>query len=96
MLHSFQGKDGNFPASGVILQDGKLYGTTLLGSGHTKYGTVFELDPTTGVEKVLHGFSNREAARPIGGLVASGGNLYGTTFGYFDYKKGCTVFMVTP
>jgi uncharacterized repeat protein (TIGR03803 family) len=86
-LHSFaglsDGDDGAQPLSNLVFDaSGNLYGTTTTG-GSGNAGTVFELSPGKGgwTEKVLYSFSpsNRDAMRPIGGVVFDGtGNLYGT------------------
>jgi uncharacterized repeat protein (TIGR03803 family) len=57
VLHNFAGgKDGAYPASGLIMGPaGKLYGTTLYGGGLYGNGAVFELSPSGGgwKEKVI-------------------------------------------
>jgi uncharacterized repeat protein (TIGR03803 family) len=43
-LYSFKtGSDGNTPVGGVLLHDGALYGTTILGGGSANAGTVFRI-----------------------------------------------------
>ena len=94
VLYNFKddGKDGNWPADGVILDgSGNLYGTTL-GGGKPGCGfggicgTAFELTPTSSgewKETVLHLFSrkNYDGQSPRTGLLFdSSGNLYGTTY----------------
>lgn len=102
-LYSFTGgADGARPQAALI-QDpqGNFYGTTLLGGsgiGFSGYGTVFKLDATTGVETVLHTFSNRgsDGQQPNAALIRDAeGNLYGTTEygGAFGYG---TVFKLDP
>jgi uncharacterized repeat protein (TIGR03803 family) len=74
------GADGGLPASGVVYQDGALYGTTHQG-GANGYGTVFKIDPASGQETVLYSFAGgTDAALPIGGLVYQNGFFYGTTY----------------
>jgi uncharacterized repeat protein (TIGR03803 family) len=97
--------DGGEPldlAPGLVLRDGKLYGTTSLG-GDSGYGTVFDLT-LNGKENTLYGFDNQSGNYPEGGVVFDEeGNLYGTTWGggeglcawYFDYISCGTVFEVT-
>ncbi|MBI4324289.1 MAG: immunoglobulin domain-containing protein [Chloroflexi bacterium] len=59
--------------------DGTLYGTASSGEGH---GTVFKIQPDGTGFAVLKCFTNSvKWAEPHGGLVLSGGTLYGTTFG---------------
>ncbi len=73
--------DGAHP-DGVLIMDsqGNLYGTTFYG-GAFSGGTVFKLDPATGVETVLYSFAGgSDGQGPLGGvLMDSTGNLFGTT-----------------
>lgn len=79
-LHSFQGTDGEFPDSGVVFNNGFVYGTAALGGANGK-GVVFKLELKTRNFTVLHSFgSGQDGATPIGGVTLdSKGNLYGTT-----------------
>jgi uncharacterized repeat protein (TIGR03803 family) len=89
VLYSFAGgADGDLPMADLIYIKGKLYGTTYTGGAGgcqtlvgLGCGTVFSVDPTTGVEKVLHTFQYgmSDGANPYGGLVDVNGTLYGTT-----------------
>jgi uncharacterized repeat protein (TIGR03803 family) len=113
VLHSFSttGKEGHYPAAGVILDaHGNLYGTTPAG-GATQhcgvqrcpapYGTVFELMPNAGGSwsvKVLHTFVNNgtDGYSSEAGLVFDAtGNLYGTTSAGGPNGYG-TVFELAP
>jgi uncharacterized repeat protein (TIGR03803 family) len=49
-LHSFGDSqyDGIGPASGLVLQDGVLFGTTTGGGAH-RWGTIFAVDIQTGI-----------------------------------------------
>jgi uncharacterized repeat protein (TIGR03803 family) len=81
-LYSFTNTpDGSFPQSAVIFVGDTIYGTTQVG-GDTRSGagTVFKLDPATGVETVLHSFdfNGHDGAAP-NGLVQAGQTLFGTT-----------------
>ena len=81
MLHSFAGgsADGEYPVASLIDVDGTLYGTTREG-GTDDDGTVFALDPGTGVETVLYSFAGgADGAYPTAGLINVAGTLYGTT-----------------
>jgi uncharacterized repeat protein (TIGR03803 family) len=80
VLHTFSGKpDGAQPLAGMIERAGKLYGTTA-GGGAFGAGSVFEIDPVTGAEKVLHSFAaGTDGAFPEAPLVAGGRWLYGST-----------------
>jgi len=82
ILHTFSGKDGNFPLAGLIFdQTGSLYGTTN-GGGRDNLGVVFQLTPNSDGrwrESVLHAFRGNDGAYPEAGLVFDQqGNLYGT------------------
>ena len=101
VLHSFNsdGKDGNSPYAGLILdKSGNLYGTTLLGGTHD-YGTVFELTPKSGggwTEKILHDFDGADGYYPQAGVIMdASGNLYGTTFAGGAHGVG-TVYELVP
>jgi uncharacterized repeat protein (TIGR03803 family) len=93
VLYTFTGgNDGGTPASDLILYNGLLYGTTLLG-GPSQKGTVFSVVVATGSESVLHGFQGKsDGGAPQGGLLMdSAGILYGTAQGGGNYQRG-TVF----
>lgn len=85
LLHLFSGApDGAFPAAGVILGAGKLYGTTQSGGGSCQpggCGTVYQVAPT-GQESVLYSFAGgpSDGAGPVGSLFMDAGqSLFGTT-----------------
>jgi uncharacterized repeat protein (TIGR03803 family) len=89
VLHSFinNGKDGDEPYAGVVLDiAGNVYGTTVLG-GADGNGTVFELSPKAGggwTESILHSFNVKDGDGdgPSSSLLLdAAGNLYGTTVG---------------
>jgi uncharacterized repeat protein (TIGR03803 family) len=108
VVHSFNGKDGSYPYSGVISDSaGNLYGTT---AGDYDYpcsygcGTVFKLARDTQgkwTRTVLHRFSGNDGANPFAGLIFDGaGNLYGATW-IGGKSKGCgsgcgTIFKLSP
>jgi uncharacterized repeat protein (TIGR03803 family) len=88
VLHSFQGgTDGSFPAAGLIYANGQFYGTTELGGGQkcldstAGCGTVFQLDPATGVETTLYPFGDDglDGELVLAGITLVNGVLYGTT-----------------
>jgi uncharacterized repeat protein (TIGR03803 family) len=101
--------DGQKPGAALIDVKGMLYGTTQYGgvNGVAKHGgdigctgsdcgTVFSLDPTTGVETVLHSFAGgTDGAEPVSALINVKGTLYGTTFGD-DVQSEGTVFSIDP
>jgi uncharacterized repeat protein (TIGR03803 family) len=76
VVHAFTNvPDGAFPAAGLIYEGGLLYGTTP-GGGTAKCpdstegcGTVFKLDPSTGVETVIYSFKN---GGKVGGAPSAG------------------------
>jgi uncharacterized repeat protein (TIGR03803 family) len=89
VLHSFDGKDGNQPASALIFDSlGNLYGTTEAGGNRSYFfgyggGTVFKLAPGTDGKwtySLLFSFSLNDGEQPASSLVLdTAGNLYGTT-----------------
>jgi uncharacterized repeat protein (TIGR03803 family) len=102
VIYSFSGgTDGAFPGPVVLGPDGILYGTTFEGGkpngcSAAGCGTVFSITPISGGwgERVLHAFSFPDGRSP-NGVMLSGGNLYGTTFGGGSEAVG-VVFEVTP
>jgi uncharacterized repeat protein (TIGR03803 family) len=97
-LHRFGGGlDGAFPEGALVLdRQGNLYGTTQMGGGIDRLGTVFEID-TRGVEKVLYSFTgDPDGSGPEAGLIIDAeGNLYGTTSGGGSNGAG-SVFKLEP
>jgi len=93
VLYTFNGgSDGGNPACDLVLNNGVLYGTTLIGGpGHR--GTAFSLTIATRNESVLHGFTGKaDGGTPQAGLLMNGaGVLYGTAEGGGRNQKG-TVF----
>ena len=91
--------DGQYPFAGLIYAKGTLYGTTDFG-GTYDLGTVFQLDPQTGAETVLHSFgSGTDGFTPFGSLIDVEGTLYGTTEGGGTgcVNPGCgTVYSLDP
>jgi uncharacterized repeat protein (TIGR03803 family) len=94
--YSPSSKDGAFPAAGLIAVGGQLYGTTL--GGGLGRGTVFKVNPSSGAESVVHGFScctsSQDGAYPLARLTAVSGVLYGTTSSGGAAQRG-TVFRMT-
>ncbi len=97
--------DGSTPLAGLVMDhSGNLYGTTLVGGGHS-YGSVFELTPgstTPWTEQVLYSFcTNNDCAdgdSPAAPLIMdAAGNLYGTAqYNRLRHDKGGSVFKLTP
>jgi uncharacterized repeat protein (TIGR03803 family) len=89
VLHSFNGNDGNQPASALIFDSlGNLYGTTEAGGTRSYFsgyggGTVFKLAPGADgkwTHTLLFSFSLNNGEQPASSLVLdAAGNLYGTT-----------------
>jgi uncharacterized repeat protein (TIGR03803 family) len=80
VLYNFTGvPDGRAPYEGVTLVGSTLYGTTVYG-GSLDSGTLFKLNTDGTGYTVLKSFSGSpDGAFPEGGLILSGGTLYGTT-----------------
>ena len=105
-LHIFHGTDGWIPVGSLVQgPDGSFYGTTADGGDLTcpgsrggGCGTIFTMTPS-GTLTTLHIFTLTDGTGPYAGLVlASDGNLYGTTSGYENgriYNDG-TIFQITP
>jgi uncharacterized repeat protein (TIGR03803 family) len=85
VLYSFKGAngDGAAPYGGIIADaSGALYSTTESGGGR-RFGTLFKLSsPALGqanwTESILYRFTKANGS-PFAGLIAYGGDLYGTT-----------------
>jgi uncharacterized repeat protein (TIGR03803 family) len=90
VVYAFKGglgvtADGALPYGGLALNGNTLYGTTLSG-GTNGNGSVFRVNTDGTGYALLKSFSgvlvggttNNDSAKPYGGLVVSGGNLYGT------------------
>jgi uncharacterized repeat protein (TIGR03803 family) len=94
VLHAFTGgEDGAYPG-GVILADGKLYGTTG-GGGAYGGGVAYEMDES-GRETVLHSFGQGADGLGASGLIRDEeGSLYGTTAEGGADGYG-TVFRIDP
>jgi uncharacterized repeat protein (TIGR03803 family) len=96
VLHQFEGPDGSIPAAGLARDaQGNLYGTTSLG-GQFGFGTVFELNPTTGQFTTLYSFTGGgDGANPYAGVVVDEeGNVWGAaSAGGAGYG---TLFVISP
>jgi uncharacterized repeat protein (TIGR03803 family) len=72
------GNDGGNPYAGLLLSGSTLYGTTYSG-GSNSLGTVFAINTDGSGFTNLYSFTGGpDGANPCGGLVLSGGSLYGT------------------
>jgi uncharacterized repeat protein (TIGR03803 family) len=100
-LGSCTDDNGFFPAAGLLLDNGNLFGTAAFGGpvpspGESGYGTVFEVPASGGTIKALAPFHGYDGEHPIGGLVKdSNGDLFGTTLGGGTSGDG-TVFELQP
>ena len=99
-LYSFDGSDGAYLVSGLVLAiDGNFYGTTYEGGNLNCLaphgcGTVFRITPA-GDLTTVHTFNGSDGYWPEAGLVqGADGNLYGTTF-YGGTTGNGTVFRIT-
>jgi len=80
-LYTFTGgADGGYPAGNVLLNRGKILGTTPAGGKHDD-GVVYEVDASAGGETVIHNFSDKTGASPQSGLVRHNAILYGAAAG---------------
>lgn len=108
VLHSFgSGTDGEYPVASLIDVRGTLYGTSYSGGAgcyngeFCGQGTVFSINPSTGVETVVYSFCSRQncrdGAQPKASLIDVDGTLYGTTIvgGTYGGGRG-TVFAIDP
>jgi uncharacterized repeat protein (TIGR03803 family) len=98
VIYSFAGGvDGSHPVGGLARdkKTGNLYGATVFG-GTTNNGTVFKLNPVTGVEAVLYSFKGgvTDGANPYSTVVLAGTTVFGNTFNGGTFGYG-TVFKVT-
>ncbi len=83
-------RDGQDPEGGLVLDQGRLYGTTLTGGPDTE-GTAFVVDLATGRKKTLATFDGAGTGSNPGTLVRVQGVLYGTAHGGGGAGQG-TVF----
>ena len=101
-VHSFDFTDGESPSALVQGTDGNFYGTTYYGGSNSSCsslgcGTVFKITPA-GTLKTLYNFCAQtgctDGSVPVGLVLASNGNLYGTT--QYNGANGYgTVFEIT-
>jgi uncharacterized repeat protein (TIGR03803 family) len=93
ILYNFIGApDGDDPTGTLIQENGVLYGTTTYG-GSADYGTIFQLNPTTGAYQILYDFQGApDGKNPAAGVIYKNGALYGTTVDGGESGNGGTVY----
>ena len=90
-LGALTNDDGVYPAAGLVLSGGALFGTAY-GGGGAGAGTVFTINTNGAGFNVLWSFSagetdangiwtNADGANPEAGLALAGTNLFGTNYG---------------
>ncbi|HZQ68488.1 MAG TPA: choice-of-anchor tandem repeat GloVer-containing protein [Terriglobales bacterium] len=102
LLHLFHGTpDGDTPESRLVLMNGTLFGTTLLG-GANNMGTVFATIPPTQpggpwTTRILYSFGgmSNDGLNPNAGLLPARPGFYGETMNGGAAGRG-TVFKLTP
>lgn len=98
-LYAFTGgADGGFPDSGLVFDNGNLFGLSFNG-GSSNSGVVYELTPAADgswTQTVIHSFSGSDGLTPRGPLVMdSAGHLFGTT-SYGGSSNGGVAFEIIP
>lgn len=99
VLHTFgQGTDGEYPGGLVQGPNGNLYGATSQG-GSAGGGTIFEITTDGSSYSILHNFGDgsvtNDGLNPLGLVVGSDNNLYGTT-AYGGISNRGTIFKISP
>jgi uncharacterized repeat protein (TIGR03803 family) len=101
VIHQFTGgNDGSTGSLGALLVDGQgaLYGVTEIG-GAAQAGIAYKMKHITGsgwtFAPVYTFKGTPDGANPYGGLIQSGGKLYGTTY-YGGAGGAGSVFELTP
>lgn len=103
ILYNFTGGTDSYGPQGNLVFDssGNLYGTAN-GSPDESQGSLWQLAFSGGTWtfNVLHDFTglqgDGDGALPAGGVILSGGNLYGTTIQGGSTDDAGTVFQATP
>ena len=95
-LYTFSTNFGAGPNGGLALSGNTLYGTTTHG-GISGFGAVFAINTDgTGFSNLFNNFNSSytNGVEPAGGVIFSGGTLFGTTYGGGD-QGGGTVFAIS-
>jgi uncharacterized repeat protein (TIGR03803 family) len=88
--------DGANPSGGLLVSGGVLYGACYEG-GLWGLGSIFAINTNGTNFHVIHSFTNApsDGANPYGGLVISGGTLYGTASGNNNSGDSGVIFSVS-
>lgn len=83
VLHWFSNAEGSEPLGGLVIEGGRLYGTTEDG-GAAGSGAAFGLSTDGAGFSTIHSFPDPtvlplDGTQPSGGLISVGGKLYGVT-----------------
>jgi uncharacterized repeat protein (TIGR03803 family) len=77
-LYSFAGgTDGANPQGDILLLKDTLYGATSSGGGSNDYGTIYQVDISSGTETDLHSFTGTDGSTSVSKLAKRGAKLYG-------------------
>ena len=95
----FNGTNGGGTVSLTKAPDGTFFGTTSTGGTNSlwlrRYGTIFKLHADGSLTNIYTFSGSQQGRYPNGVLLASDGNLYGTTQ-YGGQSSDGTVFQLTP
>jgi hypothetical protein len=92
ILHQFDyqypdGKDGEDPYAGVIIDHGRVFGTTALGGGPDNSGIVFALAPRAKYQLVSARLESLGIVPPGFGLIPAAFSLLGAGIAELSTKK---------
>jgi uncharacterized repeat protein (TIGR03803 family) len=90
------GSDGSGPSSGLLLSGNVLFGTCVWSQNGVNRGTVFKINTDGTGFAVLKTFHGYDGDYPLGNLVLSGTNLYGTTLRGGDLDQGVVFRLSVP
>jgi uncharacterized repeat protein (TIGR03803 family) len=93
VTHTFTGNSDGRGSQGLSLSGGILYGTTYHGGSASDNGVIFSIATNSTVFTTIYNFATINIGGPEGGLVLSGGMLFGTTE-YGGSANNGTVFAV--
>jgi uncharacterized repeat protein (TIGR03803 family) len=95
-LHDFDFSDGSAPSAALIAANNTLWGVTPYG-GTNSTGTLFSLDPATGVLTTVHAFDYTTEGKWPAALIDFNGLFIGTlTQGDIGQGKEGTIFSFDP